>query len=461
MRNRRYAHCAAVATAVCAMGQAVWASGYQFDIQSIRAQGGANAGAAEAADPSTLFYNPASLTRLDGTQLTLGAIGVDPHSTFSESSATTGSGQPVSPAGGGGDYAKLAVIPLGYWSHRVNDRTTAGIGLFVPYGAKIGYDDNFAGRYYGQSIDFKSLNINPAMGFQLNEHHRIGVGVSAQYLNATLDQSQDMPTTAGGVCLANGNNAAFCSAAAAAYAGLPDAKAHITGDDWGFGFNAGYLYTPDAATRISLAYRSAIKQKLRGSATFTLPGNLPGGAGSPLNAGIQTALANGNATLDITTPESASLSAFRQISPRWAVMGALNWVRHDRLQSIEIDMPIAQIPGRQVTYPTTWRNSWSAALGASYQLDAQWTLRGGYMVDQTPVSSPNNALTLLPDSTRHIVAFGASYQIDTHDVIDIAYSYIKLTQADISDTSNSAAGTLYGSYHTHVNLLGIGCSHRF
>ncbi|TDR77864.1 OmpP1/FadL family transporter [Paludibacterium purpuratum] len=461
MRNRTNAHRAAVAAAIGALSQAALASGYQFDIQSIRAQGSANAGEVEAADPSTLFYNPAALTQLDGTQLTFGIIGVDPHSSFSESSATTGAGQPVSPAGNGGDYAKQAAIPLGYWSHRVDDRMTVGIGLFVPYGAKIGYDGNFAGRYYGQRIDFKSLNINPAVGFQLNEHHSIGFGVSAQYLHVTLDQNQDMLSTAGGVCLAGGGSIAFCSAAASAYAGLPDVRAHIAGDDWGFGFNIGYLYMPDDATRIGLAYRSAIKQKLRGTATFTLPDNLPGGGGSPINAGIQSALANSNAALDITTPESASLSAFHQLTPRWAVMGALNWVRHDRLQSIEINMPTAQIPGRQINYPTAWRNSWSAALGTSYQLDDHWTLRGGYMIDQTPVSSPSNALTLLPDSTRHIFALGTSYRVDAHDTIDVAYSYIKLAQANISDTSNSAAGTLYGSYHTHVNLLGIGCTHRF
>jgi long-chain fatty acid transport protein len=461
MNKHTKAHCAAVAAVICALSQAVLASGYQFDIQSIRAQGGANAGEIEAADPSTLFYNPAALTQLDGTQLTLGVIGVDPHSTFDQSSATTGTGRSVSPAGSGGDYAKQAAIPLGYWSHHVDDRTTVGIGLFVPYGAKIGYDDKFAGRYYGQSIDFKSLNINPAVGFRLNAQHSIGFGVSAQYLHVTLDQNQDMSSTAGGVCLAGGGSAAACSAAASAYAGLPDAKAHVAGDDWGFGFNIGYLYMPDDATRIGLAYRSAIRQKLRGTAAFTLPDNLPGGGGSPINAGIQSVLANSNAALDITTPESASLSVYHQLSPRWAIMGALNWVRHDRLQSIDISMPTAQIPERQINYPTAWRNSWSAALGASYLLDSNWTLRGGYMIDQTPVPNSNNALTLLPDSTRQIFAFGASYRVNTHDVIDAAYSYIKLAQANISDTSNSTAGTLYGSYRTHVNLLGIGYTHRF
>ena len=49
------------------------ASGYHFGTQSVSAQSTANSSAAEAADPSTIFYNPAGLTRLEGTQATVNA----------------------------------------------------------------------------------------------------------------------------------------------------------------------------------------------------------------------------------------------------------------------------------------------------------------------------------------------------------------------------------------------------
>ena len=42
----------------------VQASGYHFGSQSVAAQGSAHANGAEAADPSTIFYNPAGLARL-------------------------------------------------------------------------------------------------------------------------------------------------------------------------------------------------------------------------------------------------------------------------------------------------------------------------------------------------------------------------------------------------------------
>ena len=39
------------------------ASGYHFGTQSVSSQATANSSAAEAADPSTIFYNPAGLTK--------------------------------------------------------------------------------------------------------------------------------------------------------------------------------------------------------------------------------------------------------------------------------------------------------------------------------------------------------------------------------------------------------------
>ncbi|GGC75399.1 OmpP1/FadL family transporter [Undibacterium terreum] len=456
-----------LAVAACGVDQAARASGYQFDVQSIRAQGSSNAGTAEASDPSTIFYNPAGLTRLESNQATFGGTAVNPHSTFRFSSATNGSGQPVSSADSGGNYAKQAVIPHGYLSHQINDRLTAGIGLFVPYGSKIGYDDNFAGRYYGSDVDFKSLNINPSLGFKLNARHSIGFGVSAQYLNVKLSKNQDLSPVAFGTCLAGGGDPATCQGAAMAYATQADAKVRVSGTDWGYGFNLGYLFTPSDGTRIGLAYRSFITQKLHGSAQFTIPSNLPGGSVSPLNGGIHTALANSDASMAVTTPESVSLNTYHELDTRWAVMGDITWNRHDRLQAIEIDMPTAQIPDRKVVQETAWRNSWRASVGASFKFDEQWTMRGGYMYDQSPASNSRYALTVLPDANRQMYSLGASYRIDSHNALDLAYSYIKLKQAPINrmdddyDSRNGTPGVLNGSYHTRVNLIGIGYTHKF
>ena len=74
----------------------VQASGYHFGSQSVAAQGSAHANGAEAADPSTIFYNPAGLTRLKGTQVTSGLTILLPDGDYEDKGSTDVFGNPLS-----------------------------------------------------------------------------------------------------------------------------------------------------------------------------------------------------------------------------------------------------------------------------------------------------------------------------------------------------------------------------
>ena len=69
------------------IAQSAWASGYHFGTQSVSSQSTANSSAAEAADPSTIFYNPAGLTKLEGTQATINLNIVAPNVKYSNGQA--------------------------------------------------------------------------------------------------------------------------------------------------------------------------------------------------------------------------------------------------------------------------------------------------------------------------------------------------------------------------------------
>ena len=58
-----------IAAALSAAAMNANASGYRFGSQPVSGQGTADANSAEAADASTIFANPAGLTRLDGILL--------------------------------------------------------------------------------------------------------------------------------------------------------------------------------------------------------------------------------------------------------------------------------------------------------------------------------------------------------------------------------------------------------
>ena len=121
------------------------ASGYHFGSQSVRSQATANSSAAEAADPSTIFYNPAGLTKLEGTQATINLNLVIPSIDSYDQKGyypTDANGNPV--GAGKGEAIKgshknsidpgLTFAPHAYASHQINDRVAVGLGVFVPFG---------------------------------------------------------------------------------------------------------------------------------------------------------------------------------------------------------------------------------------------------------------------------------------------------------------------------------------
>ena len=262
-----------IAAALSTLSAAAGASGYRFGSQSVAAQGTADANAAEAADASTLFYNPAGMSRLQGRQASAGVTVVVPHSTYNDAGSTgfTGAGTRGTAAG---DYAPSAVAaPSLYYTQQLDARWTAGIGLFVPYGTKLNYNEGWSGRYALTNIKLEAITLNPSVAFKLNERHAFGFGVSAEHMKAELGQAVDVPGTVR--ALAGTPNSAALIRQIVALGGNPAALATVRdgrgendGKDWGFGFNVGYLFQLDSDTRFGIAYRSSISHKLKGSTVW-------------------------------------------------------------------------------------------------------------------------------------------------------------------------------------------------
>lgn len=159
-----------IALALGAASMNAGASGYRFGSQSVSAQGTAESNGAEAADASTIFANPAGLSRLEGRQFMGGVTALVPHSTFQDSGSTRFTRTPVGGKTSQDDYApEVVAAPSLYYSQKIDDRWTAGVGVFVPYGTKLDYDWNWSGRYALTNIKLEAVTINPSVSFKLNE----------------------------------------------------------------------------------------------------------------------------------------------------------------------------------------------------------------------------------------------------------------------------------------------------
>lgn len=463
-----------IASALVVMTMESQASGYRFGSQSVSAQSTADANGAEASDSSTIFYNPAGMVRLDGLQINLGATIVMPKSDYTDLGSTRFTGQPT-----GGNQAKdylpnAVVAPSFYLSQKLNEHWTAGLGLFVPYGAKLDFGRNWAGRYALTDMKLEAVTLNPSIAYKLDEHHAFGFGISAEHMKAALGQSVDIPGTISALSTpAGAAQSAALASRIIALGGNPallrtaaDGRGSNDVQDWGWGINLGYMWTLDKNTRIGLAYRSSIVHKLRGSTVW----DFSTATNDPIVNGVLAAAsnrANSAALVQIKTPETLSINAFHQFDPRWAGMADVTFTRNNRLNNLNIEFP-GTGEGAEVIRQK-WKNTLRVSVGANYTYSENVTLRGGFAYDQSPVIS-GLVHPALPDGDRKQISLGVKWKLDNHSSIDLAYSYIDVKDAMVNYTNDcnplnaictGNGETTKGKFKTNFSLVGLSYNHRF
>ena len=378
------------------------AAGFALIEQNASGLGNAYAGqAASAQDASTIFFNPAGLTMLPDRQLVAAGHLIKPQVEFSGSSTIGGDD--------GGDAGGLAVVPNAYFAYRLTPDIHAGIGMNAPFGLKTEYDSTWAGRTQGIKSELKTINLNPSIAWKATDTLSLGAGLSIQYAEATLTN-----LTGAGLLT-------------------------VQGDNYGWGFNLGALWQLSDATRIGLAYRSEVDQKLEGTAEFS----------------VVTAL-NGPVTASVTLPDSASLSLVHQLNPKWELLADVTWTGWSDFYKLAI----VRTDGSPLGSPTieNWSDSYRYSVGANYRLNDKLTLRGGVAYDETPVSDAFRTVRI-PDESRTWVAFGAQYRLSNKTALDFGYAHLFVKDAAIDNSDNGARVT--GKYDASVDILSAQLTHNF
>ncbi|HET7832442.1 MAG TPA: outer membrane protein transport protein [Gallionella sp.] len=388
-------------------------------------------GAASAEDASTIYFNPAGLARLSGKQIVVGAHAIRPSMKFGNTASVPALLQPTV-GGDGGDGGSWALVPSGYFAMEISPQLRAGVGIMAPFGLKTDYNPTWMGRFQAIKSDIKTINLNPAVSYSLNDTVSIGVGLNYQHIKGELTSAVNYSAAAGG----------------ALGAGL-EGYSSVSGSDSAWGGNVGVLVNAGPKTRVGLAYRSRVKYRLTGTVVFT-------GVPAPLAA--VPALQNGPVTLPISMPDSASISVFHQLNDKWDVMGDLGWMGWSVLQQLKID----RTSGLNVmTVQENWRDTWRIAAGSNYHYNNQWTARVGVAYDQTPVSDAFRTARV-PDSARYQLAVGGQYKPGKNSALDFGYSHLFMNNANIADRQAAAGrGDLVGSFKNSVDILSVVYAYSF
>ena len=448
-------------TAVLINIQATQASGYHFGTQSVTSQSTANASAAEAADASSLFSNPAGLSKLQHNEISATVTLLAPNIKYYDGEAFYHRGAQVNPAtnSSSGKITKdLVIAPHLYSAFKIDPDLTLGLGVYVPFGSKTEYSQDSVLRYSLNKTELTTIAVEPVVAYQLNPQHAVAVGAIAQYSNASLRKYADWSSSSG------------------TYSGLMDGHGDIKGKDWGFGYHLGWLWDINERTRVGVNYRSKVTHNLKGTASWSADGPVAkqlydAHIGKTIEAGGTGYIPHEKASLKIVTPESLSLHGMYKLNPEWNLFGDLTWTRHSRFNRGELQFSHPKItisgkPSNQTVVTPNWRNTYKIALGTSYQYSQPLQLRAGIAYDQSPVRNPESRLTTLPDNDRIWFSVGAKYNLNKQHSLNVAYSHVHIKDASIRQTGTG--GTTVDSdvkssarYKSHANILGLQYNYLF
>ncbi|WP_198266236.1 OmpP1/FadL family transporter [sulfur-oxidizing endosymbiont of Gigantopelta aegis] len=407
----------------------VIASGFAIIENSASGMGQAFAGAAAVAeDPSTIFFNPAGMMFLEGTQMTAGMHIVDSNSEFKNKGNTffTGTNE-------GGNAGDTFFIPNFYYVQDFAGKYKIGLGVNAPFGLGTDFGDKWIGRYASTESELKSINLNPSIAFRANDKLSIGLGMNIQYLEARLEK--------------NINQFAFGSSDGS----LSDGSVKVEGDSWAMGINGGFIYEFTPATRIGVHYRGEVSHDLEGDIKYK---NL-----SPILTNFPV-FANQDVTAGIDTPSTFSISMTHQLNDRLTLLGDVTHTKWSNFQELKIEGDNGSVPS---LVEEKWSDSYRVALGMKYQYSPQWVLRTGVARDETPIANKRRT-SRIPGDDRTWLSFGASYSPNSNLTIDVGYSHLWVKDAKINEEFTIAGiGTDYlkGEFEADVDILSAQATWRF
>lgn len=429
---------AALTLATALLPATAGAAGYAIYEQGAAALGMAGAATASVHDASAVFFNPAAMTRLDGTRIYVGGSALQPVASFAGMGPNPGYGVTE-------EMVRQTFYPPTIYATRLLRKgLAAGVGINSPYGLGVEWDPiTFSGRYLVTKVDLQTVNSSACLAWAPNDRLSVAAGADVLYAKVLLRNRTLLVAPGGG-------------------GGLVDvAETQLKSDlTPGAGWNAAVHFVPAERWRLGAFYRSKVVVHVDGAdATFS---QIPTG-NATVDASVAAVLPpdQGVSTV-LRFPAIWSAGVAFQPTPAWNVEADFVFYEWSVFTDLPIvfDVTTAKNSARVEDYD----DSWQVRTGAEYRR-GRTAYRAGYYFDKSP--APVHAVTpLLPDADRHGVSLGVGLALDsdqrwTLDLFELGL-FVNRRYGTASATPDEPAEYNYrGDYRTYVNMVGVGVGYHF
>jgi long-chain fatty acid transport protein len=388
-----------------AIGSIARGGGIEVPMQDSKAAGEADAFTAQADDPAAIFYNPAGLTQLQGTQISAGAYYLQPEFHFQNDS------------GGGENMSLPSVLPHVYAESDLGtEKLRVGIGVNDVFGINEDWGSTGPLSPLVNNAQLMVINIAPTIAYKILDNLSVGVAANIYYGNLYLTRSVELapPPT-------------------------PEGEFHYRADAWSGGATPSILWKINEENQVGAYYRSPFSLKFSGNAQVTL------------DAIPEAGPSNTTANLELPQSIGAGYSWHRNAL---TLEGDIIWTDWHSLKDLSFQSSNPAFNGQSI--PANWESGFTFRAGTQYRLDKNWALRCGYAYSQTSV--PESTFSpLVPDSNYHLIAAGVGYTKNWWGV-DMAFDYIFREKRHIINDSDPLVdgtwdNTMYGLMLTFTARL--------
>ncbi len=405
-----------IAAAITLTSQQALSAGFQLNAQSATGLGRAFAGDSVIADnASVMSRNAAAMSLFDAPAISLGLNVIDTDINIKNAQYSN----PRSANSGSLDDQSVGdstLVPNIYYIHPINEKWAVGAGIYSNFGTKTEFSDDYAANEFGGLTDVKSVNFALSASYRINQQWSVGGGLDVIYGSGKLKRSVKV--------------------------GPPTAEQKINlldvdADGVGVGWNVGTVFELDDRNRFGLSYRYSPELETEGDMSFA--GSTSG------NPDIS------NDKLKMPLPDMAEFSGFHKLNDKFAVHYSVQWIGWSAFDKLETT-------GGDVLNTYEWKDGWHYALGGTYYLNNDWTLRTGYMYD-TSAQDQKTSISV-PDSDRQWFSGGFTYHLDAKSNIDFGLTYLMGKDVDVNEVS-PVGTTISATTRANALLYGIQYSRSF
>ncbi len=401
----------ALALAVAAASTQALANGVAINEQSASSMGTGFAGRSSSAqDASTVFGNPAGMSKLDRAQVSGGFAAIHAKTDISNASSSA-------PGTNDGDMVPFAAIPFGYYVRPLNEDWHFGLGIYVPFGVISDYESSFQGRYHGLESEVQVVTLQPTLSYKVNDRVSIGFGPTINRIEGTL------------------TSAVFTETGS-------DGNVDIQGDDIGYGFNAGVLVDLSDSVALGVTYHSKVDYTLEGRTRVS-------GFPIPVNGRY-------DAELEVSTPESVDVSLTYAHDDFWSFYAGTTWTRWSQFDQLVIENQGFSTVEEELN----WSDTWAFAFGAAYQITPKVVLRTGLAFDRSPTNDADRTVRI-PVGNRKILSLGAGWDATDDLTLDVAYAYLREDRASVSYEDSPTSPGYSADYRNSAHGLSAQVTYRY